>query len=262
MSNKTVKTIYTVYGIVTSALLIISGILLMIACVQVYNIGDRPFTVENIRNAFSKICIPVYITIGAVIIGIVLWLVAPITKGKAKADIDKKIVLSRLEKKLNISTCSPEMLDAINKEKAFRRVLRIIAVAVGVAASTPAILYALNLKNFGEDYNQAVISACMWILPAFAIVVGISIAFIYLEKASVERQINTIKVAIAANGTVASNEENAPCKCRRNATIRMSARLVVLALAVIFIILGILNGGMNDVLSKAINICTECIGLG
>lgn len=40
------------------------------------------------------------------------------------------------------------------------------------------------------------------------------------------------------------------------------ARGVVGAVAVTFIIVGILDGGANDVLVKAINICTECIGLG
>ena len=39
-------------------------------------------------------------------------------------------------------------------------------------------------------------------------------------------------------------------------------RLVVLTLAVIFIIAGIVNGNMHAVLVKAINICTECVGLG
>ena len=39
-------------------------------------------------------------------------------------------------------------------------------------------------------------------------------------------------------------------------------RCVVLAAAALLIVLGILNGGMYDVLVKAINICTECIGLG
>ena len=28
------------------------------------------------------------------------------------------------------------------------------------------------------------------------------------------------------------------------------------------VILGILNGGLRDVLAKAVKICTECIGLG
>ena len=40
------------------------------------------------------------------------------------------------------------------------------------------------------------------------------------------------------------------------------ARAVVGITAVTFILVGIFNGGANDVLIKAINICTECIGLG
>ena len=38
--------------------------------------------------------------------------------------------------------------------------------------------------------------------------------------------------------------------------------ILCIAAAVLMIILGIFNGGMNDVLQKAIRICTECIGLG
>ena len=41
-----------------------------------------------------------------------------------------------------------------------------------------------------------------------------------------------------------------------------AARLVLASLALLFIILGVMNGGARDVLIKAINICTECIGLG
>jgi len=39
-------------------------------------------------------------------------------------------------------------------------------------------------------------------------------------------------------------------------------RTVLYLLAVLLIALGVMNGGMWDVLVKAINICTECIGLG
>lgn len=39
-------------------------------------------------------------------------------------------------------------------------------------------------------------------------------------------------------------------------------RLVLYAVAILLIVVGILNGGMWDVLVKAIHICTECIGLG
>ncbi len=39
-------------------------------------------------------------------------------------------------------------------------------------------------------------------------------------------------------------------------------RAAVFVLAAVFIIAGVFNGSMEDVLIKAINICTECIGLG
>ena len=39
-------------------------------------------------------------------------------------------------------------------------------------------------------------------------------------------------------------------------------RGALFAAAAALIVLGILNGGMHDTLVKAINICTECIGLG
>lgn len=39
-------------------------------------------------------------------------------------------------------------------------------------------------------------------------------------------------------------------------------RTAILVIAIVFIVLGVMNGGLRDVLVKAINICTECIGLG
>ncbi|MBQ8079164.1 MAG: thioredoxin [Oscillospiraceae bacterium] len=35
-----------------------------------------------------------------------------------------------------------------------------------------------------------------------------------------------------------------------------------MAAAILFIVIGIFNGSMKDVLVKAIKICTECVGLG
>ena len=43
---------------------------------------------------------------------------------------------------------------------------------------------------------------------------------------------------------------------------KMNKRGSVTVLAAMLLAAGMLNGGMRDVLMKAINICTECIGLG
>ena len=37
---------------------------------------------------------------------------------------------------------------------------------------------------------------------------------------------------------------------------------VLFCIAMLFIVLGIVNGGLLDVLAKAIKICSECIGIG
>ena len=39
-------------------------------------------------------------------------------------------------------------------------------------------------------------------------------------------------------------------------------RKFLVILALILIAVGVANGGARDVLVKAVNICTECIGLG
>ncbi|MBQ8161893.1 MAG: hypothetical protein IJ083_14270 [Clostridia bacterium] len=39
-------------------------------------------------------------------------------------------------------------------------------------------------------------------------------------------------------------------------------RLILALLGILFTVLGVMNGGMRDVMVKAIQICTECIGLG
>ncbi len=39
-------------------------------------------------------------------------------------------------------------------------------------------------------------------------------------------------------------------------------RAALYALALLLIVLGIVNGGMADVMKKAVKICMECIGIG
>ena len=48
----------------------------------------------------------------------------------------------------------------------------------------------------------------------------------------------------------------------QNEKMILIARIAILCLGAVFIVLGVMNGGSRDVLIKAIDICTECIGLG
>ena len=41
-----------------------------------------------------------------------------------------------------------------------------------------------------------------------------------------------------------------------------AVRIVLICAAAVLIVLGVLNGGLRDVLVKAVNLCRECVGLG
>ena len=68
--------------------------------------------------------------------------------------------------------------------------------------------------------------------------------------------------AAVAAGAVRRSESKVSAVQKECGRKLLIVRLVILAVAVALIVLGILNGGMRDVLGKAIKICTECIGLG
>lgn len=260
MSKKTIQHIRFVYSIVLSLMLIVTGILLMISCVNIYKIGNRPFTPENISTAFSKIAVPVWVTVALSVIGLIAMPFLPAEKSRVKAMKEKKSTLALLQKKLDTQTCDQNALLLIKKEQKIHTILQIGAIAVVCAVAIPAIIYAFNFNHFSADYNASVIAACLWILPAAFVAMGASIAFLYLENASVERQIGYVKSAIAQSKNVSSAPQAQ--KHRNHAKLMMGIRIALLVIALALIIAGILNGGMADVLAKAVNICTECIGLG
>ena len=89
---------------------------------------------------------------------------------------------------------------------------------------------------------------CLFIIPALLLAVLLIVAA--LPGMSSARPAAP-QTAVRAASSVGAH--------RRLGTARI---LVILAAAAALITLGILNGGLRDVLIKAVGICTECIGLG
>ena len=74
----------------------------------------------------------------------------------------------------------------------------------------------------------------------------------------------TLTRAIAENAKkgVVMKTKSPQKTARSNERITLFSRVAIGVVAVVLIVWGIANGGMADVLGKAINICTQCIGLG
>ena len=259
MSDNTKKRVRLLYGIMLSVMLTVTGVLLMIGCVNVYNIGGRPFTADNIAAEFSKIAVVVWITVAMVAIGVILALALPDEKAKLRAIVDKKTILARLERRIDPAALPCDVAEKINKEKKLRRVLLISAIVLIVAAAIPAAIFAFNFNNFTADHDASVLRACVLILPLAFFGIGIATAYVLLEAASIDRQLTLVKSAMAAAGGKTADTE---CKKEASPWLIIGIRIAVAVVAIVFIVLGIFNGGIADVLAKAINICTECIGLG
>lgn len=115
--------------------------------------------------------------------------------------------------------------------------------------------YLLNGGNFASlDLEHVVGRMLLHILPWVALGLAAAAAVSVLAGRSVLREIDLLKAAPKGEA------EPAPEAGRKLPL--PAVRIALYAAAVLLIVLGVSNGGLWDVLVKAVNICTECIGLG
>lgn len=94
--------------------------------------------------------------------------------------------------------------------------------------------------------REKAVSALIPVLPVFIISLGVNLFCVVKEfkDEEADKPVHDIEF-------------------KRNSESKLSVvRWVLMAAAIVFVIMGIQNGSMEDVLVKAIKICTECVGLG
>lgn len=250
------KTIHIIYSIVLTLSLAVTGILLILACVGIYNSGSRPFTPEAVAAAFSYIAVPVYICLGLLFGGFVLELALPLPAKKRTAVRQDAALLEKLRAKLSGESCEPALAIAIRREQRIRKLHRSITAVLLASGSIVFLRYGTNPANFHQtEITESMEKAMYVLLPCMALPFGYSIFAAYRCRASVKKETALVKQAIA-DGSVKPAEE-APTK----ASLPW-LRYALLVFAVGILVYGYFAGGTNDVLTKAINICTECVGLG
>ena len=146
-----------------------------------------------------------------------------------------------------------DLPEAARAEENLRKKIGYGTAAVVAACAALSLVYLLNRDHFTSWDLETVMGQMLahtlpWTIIAFASVTAAS----FLCRRSMEREIALLK------GVSGSKAPEAAAKPSRLPYVRIA----LYAVAAILIVLGINNGGMRDVLIKAINICTECIGLG
>ncbi len=143
---------------------------------------------------------------------------------------------------------------AIQAERRRRGVATAVCATVCATGAGVAGAYLLDAAHFASRDLESVMGAMLahtapWMALSFAALMALA----QLRQASIRREIAAMKAA--------PKREPDPRPARRR-EMAPAGRIALLVCAVMLVIAGIINGGMYDVLVKAINICTECIGLG
>lgn len=255
MSQKINKIIHLTVDILVTALMVAAGICLMIACVSIYRAGDRPFTPESVAAAFSRISAFVYAGVAGVVINLVLEFILPRNPGKLHPKKQYGVILSRLSSKADMVTCQPKLHKKISCCRVFRRILLLLSIVFMVFCSGSFLLYGLNPANFSQteitgSILSAVLVLALCMVPPFALCMVTTL----VNRALVKKEIDLLKQA-----PVRSDAAAPAAKKSSNVT---PFRYAILGFAIGLLLCGFLSGGTGDVLTKAVNICTECVGLG
>ena len=257
MPQDKVKKIHLIYGIIAAVLIIALGVALIVACRGIYTSGPRPYTREAIGGKLRDMSVLLYLNLAAIVGGIVLNIALPLPRAKTKAIRDELVTMQKLAAKAG--TPNEKQKKALEKLQRKRWLYPVLTAGIfGGLMGRPAF-YLLDRGNFpAADPTAEIMAAALIVLPPA--VIGLVLCFIcsLLVKKSILQETEVYKQIIAGGNKVSP----APASDTDKPVLLKTIRCVIFVAALVFIVVGIFNGSAIDVLTKAIKICTECIGLG
>ena len=259
MHEKNIKRLHTVCGIATAVLVLVAGICFIASCLSIYQSGEKPFSPASVAAHFRAIRIPVLTCIVSIAVSAIVSVVFPLDTCKTKAIRAHTDILASLKSKAGTITDEKLAANAMQEQNRQKNI-RFFIGCILIGASVPHLFYFADDSHFTvESLNQNVMTCILLLSLSALIILAALIIGSQLTNRCLQRQITIYKAALAGgkcDGIPTAKEKKA---CQHTVLI---ARGALCAIAVVFILLGIFNGGIQDVLGKAIAICTECIGLG
>lgn len=280
MQEKTCKTVRLCYGIALSLMTAVTGALFIWQTLDIYlSGGSRPFTREIVLERLNRIAPAFWIWVVMVAAGFIIWEVFAVSCKRAPLK-DDCYALRRLKKRVpqKVGESGLASLKAVKRGELINLIVKLCAAALCLAGVAYGIAYLATASNFPKtDVNGEMLNMAAHLAPCvFAALLILCGVTLYLSI-SAKKQLPHVKQIIASakadekNGVeavyVTGNTAVADLYGRWKALSNhkyfiLGVRIAIAVFAVTFIILGIVNGNMRAILIKAINICTECIGLG
>lgn len=267
------------YGIFLGVFTVVVGILFIAAAADVYYSAGGGYGMYS-REVAGKKLLPLMIPLGlwivAAIVGYVLSVLAPAVK-KRGGKRDDLTALKKLRARMPAGT-SEEFLqerEQFKKAEICRLAVWLICAAVWVASAIAAAVYLFRFVDSvpvhfpGINFNTDVLAMVKNVFPWFGASFLVCVLALVFESFYAKRELPRMKKLIALGKgapleapSAVANSKAAVRSFLGNENTVVVIRMALLIVGVVFVSVGIFNGGMHDVLMKAIKICTECIGLG
>lgn len=265
MTNDIRRLIHRVYGIAISAVTVISGTRIALACHKIYTTGKAAggqiYSRQAVAEAFAPIALSVYLCLALVIGGFILHWLLPPENPKRVTEKNRQLILNRLHAKTDLSQCGSELRSAVKKQQKKRRLHLLISAALLIVFSIGFLMYVCMPSRWPEDLTNvtaAVVPAVLWMFACLAIPTGYAIFTAYFCRFSMDKEIKLMQQA--CKEAPSSPAQNAAKTHRAN--WMQVIRFAIVALAAGLMLYGYFTGGIEDVIAKAAAICTECVGLG
>ena len=245
----------------TAIVTVLLALLLSWQCIDLYVTGNSPdnldangvhitpvFTVDKVSQRLTAL-LPAF---GGY--ALIALLTLAVQAGAAPSAKTKRLTAPAESRLRLMKARVAELPDAAKAEERLRCRTWWTAGLAAAVCTAGALTYLLNRDNFTSWELEGVMGQMLLhVGPWVLIVFGVLMAAALVCGRSMERGLEALKGAL----------KSAPAVQTVNARPAVGIVRVALLLAAIgCIVWGVCNGGLYDVLVKAINICTECIGLG
>ena len=268
--NAKIRIAYSVFlGVFT----VVVGILFLAQSADLYYSGVAElgelhgmYSREAVGARLLELLTPVVLWIVAIIVGVVVYAVFPAMERKKRSPDDVKIY-ARLSRRANAER-DPEAFANVRRLEKIRLAVRLVSAAFCLLAAVMCIVYLANTANFtslaelSSDVLRMVANVLPWVGAALLVLIGEAVFEVVFAK----KMLPKVKPLVGSSPSPSKWETGAQkaAAAIENKYVLLGVRCALFVLAVVFLVLGALpaNGGAHSVLIKAINICTECIGLG
>lgn len=284
MSEKSIKLVHKVYSIAITLSLVGIAILFIINGIGLFSkngeimTSPSPLSGEEIRELIGQkllqMIVPIIIVVLLIILGVAIDIFIPTEKEDIKVTRDSYRALNIMLRKHKSSLYKREVADKVHRERKLRLYFTISGIALFLVSLIYPLVYAFseNSVTASGNANEEVLTIMLLILIFLIPTVVYAFAIGILFDKSRLREYELIKCGVkqedAEEGYVSLTDYTVSGAISNFISRDLSKILklvfigLICVLVVLFIILGIINGGMADVLNKAVNICRECIGLG